>query len=310
MACVFTSRQSKFISGLRGLVLKKLLKIFKNNTFRLFFGVLLVFSGIIFYTHSVPENEISCAINCVIIPLEQLSFRLSNAALDLVAKSKKTSELEEKIELLENEVRQLRGKLIDYYDVKKENAQYAKYYDLKKDNSSLKFVSASVVGRDPGDFFKNFVIDRGSTSGISVNDAVITQNGIVGCIFRVNANSSIVRTVLSQDMRLGVIDKESKDSGIIMGNARLAESNLTRMMYIPSQNSIKPGDILVSSGLSGMYPKNLRLGKVVRIDYDNFYASSYAVVEPFENIGTVQQVFVIIYFHGKGEMSSVNSMGM
>ena len=265
-------------------------------------GVTLILSGIFFYTSISVENGILDTVNHITIPFQKISSDISNSAKSFLFQRKKVYELELEIENLENEILDLRNKIVDYYDTKKENAQYAKYYDLKKENDSLKFVSASVVGRDPGEFFGNFIIDHGSNSGISVNDAVITEKGIVGCVSHVSANSGRVKTVLSPDVKIGAIDKMSLDGGVISGNIKLADQNLTRLTLIPSQNNIKSGDFVVSSGLSGMYPKNLLLGKIVSLEYDNYDASNYAVVEPFEKVKEIQDVFVVIGFQGKGEI--------
>ena len=51
-----------------------------------------------------------------------------------------------------------------------------------------------------------------------------------------------------------------------------------------------------------MYPKNLLLGKIKSLEYDSYDASSYAIIEPFEKIGSIQDVFVVIGFQGKGEI--------
>jgi rod shape-determining protein MreC len=279
------------------------LKFLKNSIFRVLSGIILILSGIFFYTSTFLGNGLFDAMNYITLPFEKISAEIANHFISFLGERKKSYELELKIEDLENEIRSLRNMIVDYYDTKKENAQYAKYYDLKREDNSLKFVSASVVGKDPGDFFQNFNIDQGSSTGISVNDAVITENGMVGCVSYVNANSSKVKTILSPDVKIGAVDKMSLDSGVISGNIELADQNLTRMILISSQNNIKLGDFAVSSGLSGMYPKNLLLGKIVSLEYDNYDISNYAIVEPFEKIKDVQDVFVVIGFQGKGEIS-------
>jgi rod shape-determining protein MreC len=282
--------------------LKAVLKFLKNSIFKVLSGITLILSGIFFYTSAFLGNGLFETINCITLPFEKISAEIANHAISFLRERKKSYELELKIEDLENEIRSLRNMVIDYYETKKENAQYAKYYDLKRENNSLKFVSASAIGKDPGDFFQNFNIDQGSSSGISVNDAVITENGMIGYVSHVNANSSRVKTILSPDVKIGAVDKMSLDSGVISGNIELADQNLTRMTLISSQNNIKSGDFVVSSGLSGMYPKNLLLGKIISLEYDNYDISNYAIVEPFEKIKDVQDVFVIIGFQGKGKI--------
>ena len=74
--------------------------------------------------------------------------------------------------------------------------------DFKKENDSLKFVPASVIGMDIPGFFKNFTVDKGYNAGISKDDVVITENGVIGCVYKVGAVCSKVRSILSPDIKI------------------------------------------------------------------------------------------------------------
>lgn len=260
-------------------------------------------SGVILYTSANPNgNVISDAISFATTPMKKALWYVSNSAFDFAYQLEEKEKLKEENESLKKQISELRDTTADYYNVKHENARFAKYYEFKKSDSSLKFVSASVVGKDPTEIFGDFVIDKGSSSGVSVNDTVITENGLVGRVCRVNINSSRVKTVLSPDCKMGVINTRTCDSGVISGEIKLSSENLTRMTFIPAQNGMQSGDIIVTSGVSGMYPKNFKIGQVKSIDYDNYSSSYYAVIEPFEKIKEVRDVFVITGFQGKGEI--------
>ena len=69
-------------------------------------------------------------------------------------------------ENLKSELNHQRDITVDYYNIKRENERFKKYYDIKESDNSLKFVSASVIGRDQTDIFGDFVLDKGKSSGI------------------------------------------------------------------------------------------------------------------------------------------------
>lgn len=278
-------------------------KFYKSNPFKILLGISFISAGVILYTTSFNENIFSSTINSIVMPVQKLFTRLSNSAEDVLPSRRSSEDYEREIEDLKSQLRDLRSLTVDYYDVKKENSQYAKYYEFKRDNPSLKFVSASVVGRDPSELFYSFTIDHGSTSGISVNDTVITENGLVGWISEVSPVSSKVKTILSPEAKVGATDKMTNESGVITGNIKLADSNLTRMTLIPSPNTIKQGDIVTTSGISGRYPKNIQIGKINSLEQDEYDALSYGVLEPFEDIKNIREVFVVTYFLGKGEIT-------
>lgn len=278
---------------------------FKSTAFRLFLGIILIISGTIFYIFFNPDNNfVGNTLSSVTVPVQKAVSYVSDGVFEFFYMFEEKEALKSENEALKKSIGEMREITADYYNVKRENARFAKYYDLKKDNTSLKFVSAASIGTSAGNYSGDFIIDRGSKDGISRGDVVITENGVVGCVSRVNYNSSCVKTILSAGSNIGAVDCVTGDSGVISGGAEMSQNNLTKMKFIPAQSQMKLGDIVLTGGLSGMYPKNLKIGSVKSIEYDNYESSFYAVIEPFENIKSVKDVFVITDFKGKGEMSA------
>lgn len=228
-------------------------------------------------------------------------FQISAAATSSVDGSDDIEELKAENERLKQENAELREQLADYYDVKDENARLRKYYDLKEENPSFKILPANVIKRDANDDFYAFTLDVGSADGVSENDAVITENGLVGWVYRVDAGTCSVKTILSPDTRAGAVDKNSGDSGIISGSTYLCDKNQTRLNTLSEDNKVSVGDMIVTSGTGGVYPGNLLVGKVVEIGFDAFDNSRYAVIEPYEDIRTVTAAAVITDFEAKGD---------
>lgn len=205
-------------------------------------------------------------------------------------------------EKLRQENAELREQLADYYDVKQENAKLWKYYDLKKQNPSYKIQPAAVIMRDANDDFYSFTLDIGTSSGVSVNNPVITENGLAGWVYKADLTTCKVKTILSPDTKAGAVDKQSNDSGIISGSASLSDNNLTSLTKLEENNKIKQGDMIVTSGTGGIYPGNLIIGKVKEIKFNSYDASRYAVVEPYEDIRRITSAAVITDFDTKGEV--------
>ena len=280
-------------------------ELWKNPGFKILVAVTLIMLGLLIYTATSSGSGVSSIFEFITNPLQKISSTISSKTNHLFERKKTVDELYDEIDMLNDELQKLRTLTVDYYDIKKENAQFLKYYDLKQKNKSFKFVSASVIGRDPNENYYGFTLDEGKLLGVSVNDPVITDAGLVGWIYHVDFNSCKVRTILSPNTKVSAVDKVSGDSGIITGGqVSMADQNLTKFSLVPAQNNLKSGDILVTSGLSGMYPIDLKIGEISNIETDEYDASVYAVVRPFEDIPKVKDVFIVTDFVGKGNIQT------
>ena len=158
-----------------------------------------------------------------------LTKGLSQVSAAAASNGEKTyDELLEENKALKKEAANLRTQLVDYYDLKDENARLWKYYKIKKGNSDYEIMPASVIRRDSSQDFYSFSIDVGTSNGVQVQDPVITENGLVGFISSANAVSSKVTTILSPDLQAGALDKRTKDSGVIAGSTLTITKQLSQ----------------------------------------------------------------------------------
>lgn len=280
-------------------------KLFTNDGFKIFISCVFIIAGVSILTFVPGANSLPDLLDFILTPMQKVSDNLTDTAISVAPKTQKSAEeYEEEIHCLKSELKRMRTVLVDYYDVKRENAQYLKFYDFKKKNDSLTFKTASVIAKDPNDIFFGFTLDKGIDDGISINDPVVTENGLIGRVSSVKNHSCIVKTILSPEYKIGVIDKVTGDSGVITGKKSLANENKTAMMYISAQNKMQPDDIVVTTGLGGICPKDLPVGKVRKIENDDYDSSFYAIIEPFDEIKSVIDVFVVTGFQGKGDIIS------
>ncbi len=231
-------------------------------------------------------------------PFQQAATGIFNDAAGGSQKSRE--ELIAENEQLKKEINELAAQVINYDDIKKENEILRKYYGIKDDNPDYKIAVATVIRRDPNDDFYGFTIDKGSRDDVKVNDPVITENGLIGWISEVTVTTSKVKTLLSPEAKVGAMDKKSGDSGIATGSALFSEDGLLMLTVISADNTIKPNDIIITTGVGGVYPADLIIGRVTRLDTNTYDTTPYAVIQPYEDIKTISDVVVITSFEGQG----------
>lgn len=90
---------------------------------------------------------------------------------------------------------------------------------------------------------------------MELHDPVVTENGLVGMVCEVDATTCKVRTILSPDIQVGVLNSRTSDSGIVTGSSKYSDDNLSLMTKIPAQHTMQEGDIIVTSGLGGIFPQ-------------------------------------------------------
>ena len=159
-----------------------------------------------------------------------------------------------------------------------------------------------MLRRDSNDEFFSFTLDKGTTSDIAVGDPVVSQNGLIGWVSEVDLNTCRVVTILSPQTSIGAIDNKTSDTGIITGSAVYCDDNLTTFSKLSTKHKVKEGDIITSTGISGLYPKGLIIGEVVDLCYDTYNTSYYAVVKPYDDIRKITELAVITDYTGQGEV--------
>lgn len=200
--------------------------------------------------------------------------------------------------LLEENAR-LRDQLVEFERYKAENSQLKEYLEIKKKNQDFLVEPAIVIGRDTADRFYSFVIDRGSLDGIAVNNPVITSQGLVGVVSEVQPTFSKVITILDTTLQVGAMDVETREIGITEGTVVTAMEGKLRLSLLPRDSKAEKGNLVVTTGVGGMFPRDLVIGSVENVLPDGQGLSLYAEIQPVSDIRKVQKVMVIKRFDGQ-----------
>lgn len=176
-----------------------------------------------------------------------------------------------------------------YIEVELENVRLRKLLNFKKKHT-FKTKAAKVIGRDITKWFKTVIIDQGRANGIVSGLPVVVSEGIVGQVTEVALNHSKVLLVEDRNSAVDALIQRNRASGILKGES----TDRCFLDYALLKNDIRVGDIVVSSGLDGLYPKGLRIGNVSRVVRPNAGIFQEVIVKPFVDFEKLEEVLVII----------------
>ena len=233
-------------------------------------------------------------LSVVLTPLQKVTSALSGGAASVWEKYTSIDDVMDRNEQLEAENAELRQQMVDYDRIKAENDAYKALARIQDTNSEASYVSAFVIGRDPLDEFGGFTLDQGSTDGVAVNDAIISDRGyLLGVVVEVDATSCKVMTILHPSFNAAGVISRTRENGIITGSADYAADGQCVLTNLDRATEARKGDQVITTGLGGVFPANLLVGTVQEVVPEQSGKSSSAVIRPGADPRTVKHVFII-----------------
>lgn len=264
--------------------------------------MLALLFGMMLYSSSgdgianIPRN----LLQMIVTPVQTATAWLSDEVggfFDQFLNAKRNADENEQ---LHAEISELRRQLVDYEKLKGENKQIKDIAGIKEVHPDFEMAAAFVISRDPNDSYGSFLIDKGTLHGVAVKDPVLTADGLVGIVTQAGLTSSRVRTILSPQINVSAFENTSRELGMIRGSVKLSQQGLTKFSILASETSVQEGDMVVTAGASGLFPKGVPVGRVQEIQTESNGVTKYAVLRPFEDVTKTETVIVITHFLGQG----------
>lgn len=211
---------------------------------------------------------------------------------DVRALRQENTDLKSKVAELENENREL----LTYRDKISELREALK---LKDEFENYELIGANITAKDAGNWFNVFRIDIGVNDGIDVSTGaeypvLSSTKGLVGRVLTTDMSSSKVISLIDGDSSVsGWIAKPGGGNVIVKGDLSLKEKGLCRMDYIPVEVDVAVNDVIETSGLGGIYPKGIIIGKVIEIKQTNSELSRYAIIQPAVDFKKLEEVYAL-----------------
>jgi rod shape-determining protein MreC len=158
-----------------------------------------------------------------------------------------------------------------------------------REQLSLKTTGAGIIGAAATPDFRTVTIDKGSTSGLKTDMAVIAPSGVVGRIVVPSARSAKVQLLVDRNAAAGALVERSRAQGVVVGSG----DDRLQMDYVSEVSDIVVGDIVVSSGIDGIYPKGFVIGHVESVEKSGG-AYRRIVVKPSVDFRSLEEVLVVL----------------
>jgi rod shape-determining protein MreC len=150
-------------------------------------------------------------------------------------------------------------------------------------------VLAEVVGRGTPRMPSSITISAGSDKGIIVDLPVIDRDGVIGKVLSVNERSAVIQLITDPNLKVSAMDARSRVQGIVSS----AGGGMLKMENVPINADVRQGDLIISSGLGGVFPKGLMVGTVSRVVKPQSGLFIGVEIEPSAKISTPEEVFVV-----------------
>lgn len=254
-------------------------------------SVLCVIMMVLSYATDIMNGPPQAVAGYTIIPFQKA---ISYAGSWLFGRSKSLKELEDlraENEELRESVKELTIKINDLTTDKYELAELRQLLALDERYSDYPTVGARVIGKDAGNWYSTFLIDKGSNDGIKVNMNVMAGAGLVGIVTSVGPNWATVRSIIDDDSNISAMVLNTSDTMIVSGGLEMYSNGTIRFSDLQDEdNEVSPGDQIVTSQISNKYLPGISIGYIKEIsdDSNNLTKSGYITpVVDFEHLDIV-----------------------
>ena len=278
-----------------------MIRFLKSTAFKIFAVVAAaLLAGSLFAVASRSGSSPLTSITSVIFgPISRLSSSIAAELQNLPISFKSSSTLLKENEELKKEIDNLTDQLVDYEQIRHKNEFYQQFLQIKEEHSDYVFAEAAVIGRDAADNLGSFTLNKGSVHDISVNDPVIYGNYLVGVVASVTPTQCTVNTILNPKVSVSAYEVRTRDLGYVTSTVALAQEGHCHMPGLSSSTAVTAGGIVCTSGVGGIYPRDLIIGNIVDVVDGTVDISASAIIEPGIDFSEITDVFIITHFDGQ-----------
>lgn len=256
----------------------------------------VTFLGIIIFSSEKNANKVfSNGAGIALNPVQKLVYNIFDDIKSGMTFFYTFSDVKKENEELKKKNIELENKLIEYDNFKNENERLSKILEFKNQRSDYNYVGAHIIGKSGGSFLDGYIIDKGQKDGIEKEMVVIAADGLVGQVTSVNSNWSIVQSIVNENIAVhAIVESTRESSGIVKGYKDSNNNLLAKLWFLPINSEIKEGDVITTSGLGRLYPKDIRIGKVISVEEDKVKVNKNAIIQPFVDFNKLEELFVIV----------------
>ncbi|MCG4525858.1 rod shape-determining protein MreC [Intestinimonas massiliensis] len=269
-----------------------------NGILILIIAVLLAaITAVASYALKGTANPLSNALGVVTTPIRNGVSSFVGWAEGVYNYSFRYQELEEENQRLRSQIAELEEKAREGEAASKENELLREALGLRAKRSDFVLESARVTARSTSNWASTLTLSKGSVQDVAAGDCVVDAAGnLVGIIDEVGSNYSVMITVVDANLQMGGIVSRTDSTAMLEGDFTLMQEGRLKMTYLPENTELLTGDLVLTSGLTGIYPSGLVVGTIESLHTDPSGMSRYAVLAPAADLDRLVEVFIIKEF--------------
>lgn len=156
----------------------------------------------------------------------------------------------------------------------------------------LETTGAEVIAAGASPEFRTVTVDKGSSDGVAANMAVVAPDGVVGRVTQPAARAALVQLIIDSNAAAGAVVERTRVQGIVVGTG----DGTLRMDFAPATGDVVSGDVVVTSGIDGLYPEGFVIGTVTRVSRgDGLYHE--IAIRPAVDFSRLEDVLVVLQRH-------------
>ena len=196
-------------------------------------------------------------------------------------------------EKLKEEVKRLRMEH-DALRECEEEARRLRRLLLFKEKVKAEMIPAEVIAYSPEVSFRTITLNKGQRDGVMKGMPAVTWEGVVGRVVHSTKEASRILLIIDRNSSVDVLIQRTRTRGILEGEG----GPTCRLRYVPRQEEVRLGDVLVTSGLGGIFPKGLHIGEVVSVERKDYSLFKEILVEPGVDFSRLEEIMVLLSAEG------------
>lgn len=248
------------------------------------------------FTLNISGGPLNTAAGYVFIPMQEGINKIGTWITDKSDNLKKLSDVMAENEELKSQVDKLTTELNTIKLEQYELDNLRELYELDQKYPSYEKVAANVIGKDSGNWFNTFTIDKGSNDGIEVDMNVMAGSGLVGIVTDVGPNYSKITAIINDTSKVSGMVTTTSDNLIVNGN--LQKMNEDMVIEFTNLNDkddeVMVGDPVVTSYVSYDYQQGILIGYISTIETDSNNLTKSGTITPVVDFEHIEEVLVIL----------------
>lgn len=221
--------------------------------------------------------------------IQEMYYNFSSGVRGTVSMYLNLINIKHQNQTLLKENQELSAQLGALTELKLENERLTSLLNFKE-RTKMSLLAARVIGDDSIPDHETISIDKGSNHGIKKNMAAITVGGVIGYVFRVEPLTAQILVMTDRYSVIDAVVQRSRARGIVEGKNR----ERCWLRYLRRQDDVIEGDMVVTSGLHGIFPKGFPVGIVKSVKKTDYGMSHEVEIAPAVNVASLEELFIVL----------------